>query len=80
MDMPTMGEKIRDGLNVIPGWLPVVLAILGATWWVSSTAQSINDRLGSLEHQMIQVQEYLRNEHRKPGAPVSSMPPDFELR
>lgn len=45
----------------VPGWLPIVLALS----WVAMQYQRNNDRLDTLEHQVKDMQEYLRTEHAK---------------
>jgi hypothetical protein len=56
----------------IPGWLPIVLALC----WMAMQYQHVNDRLDSLEKQMIDMQDYIRHEHQKTRAE----PPDSELQ
>ena len=59
-----MVEKVKAiWYQWIPGWLPIVLALC----WIAMQYQRNNDRLDALEHQMKDVQEYLRTNHDKSG-------------
>jgi hypothetical protein len=49
----------------IPGWLPVVLAILSATWWVSATVTGMQRDVKSLQKQVEDIEDYLRHQHSK---------------
>lgn len=61
-----MADKIREfWYQWIPGWLPVVVAIVSAAFWVGQQQQSVIDRLKSVEEQVKAIQDYLRNDHQK---------------
>ena len=60
-----MGDKIKEFWHdQIPGWFPIVLAVVSAAFWIGQQQQSINDRLRSLEIQMESMQSYMRNQHQ----------------
>ena len=59
-----MVEKLRETwYQYIPSWLPVILAILTAAWWVSGTVTGMQHDIKSLQDQMKDLQEYVREGH-----------------
>ena len=50
----------------IPAWLPIFLAILSGAFYVGQQQQSVMDRLGNLEKQVMAIQDYLRTTHAPP--------------
>ena len=66
----------------IPGWFPVLIAIVGAAFWIGQQQQHISDRLDSVEKQIQAMQEYLRTSHAKTDdglPPVSSVKPKISV-
>ena len=57
-------EKTVAWFQALPGWIPIAGSILFGALWVGSQYQSITDRLGALEHQMKDVQQYLRDDRK----------------
>ena len=62
-----MVEKANRWLRELPAWLPIGGSIVFAALWIGQHYQSITDRLDTLEHQMKDVQQYLRTDHMKSG-------------
>lgn len=65
-----MTEKIRGLWERLPAWWPVGVGIIYLIWSSATWHQEMNDRMKSVETQVIAIQEYLRTEHKKiaPGA------------
>jgi hypothetical protein len=61
----TMVEKAKAWAILLPAWIPICVTILGAAVWIGQYTQSIDDRLSSLEKQMVEIQDYVRHEHPK---------------
>ena len=75
-----MTEKIRGAWNRLPAWWPVGMGIVYLIWSQASWHQEINDRLKTVESQVVAIQEYLRHEHQKtaPNIPdVTGMLPSI---
>lgn len=71
-----MVDKIKEFWHdQIPGWFPIIVAIIGAAFWIGQQQQSISDRLAAVEKQVVAIQDYLRNDHNKRSElpPVSSV-------
>ena len=63
-----MVEKAKAWAMLLPAWIPICVTILGAAVWIGQYTQSIDDRLSSLEKQMVEIQDYVRHQHpRKEG-------------
>lgn len=58
-----MVQSVKRWFEWVPGWIPICISIFGAALWVGQYTQRIEDRLNSLEKQMIDVQEYMRSKH-----------------
>jgi len=59
-----MVQKVKSWLEILPGWIPIVLSVFGAALWIGQYTQSINDRLKAVEEQIKAIQEYMRSEHQ----------------
>ena len=71
-----MVEKIKTfWLHYIPVWIPIAISILGAAFYLGQQQQSVMDRLGNLEKQVIAIQDYLRTSHAKSNdePPISAL-------
>lgn len=75
-----MGDKIREFWHdQIPGWFPIMVAIISAAFWIGQQQQHISDRLDSLEVQVKAIQEYIRTSHSRSDAPpLSQVQPQQE--
>jgi hypothetical protein len=67
-------EKANRWLHELPAWIPICGSLIFAALWVGQHYQSITDRLDTLEHQMVDVQEYIRTAHQK----TALEPPESE--
>jgi hypothetical protein len=73
----TMVEKAKTWVAQWPAWIPICVSILGGALWVGKYTQSIDDRLSSLEKQMVEIQDYVRHQHPKKDGGDSSLPQTF---
>ena len=79
-----MTENIRRVWDRMPAWWPVGVGIVYLIWSSATWHQEMNDRMRSVESQIIAIQDYIRNEHRKtealptyiPGVSLNQMPQD----
>jgi hypothetical protein len=63
-----VAEKVRDFWHKwIPAWIPICLAIGGLICSTAQHEQRIEDRLGAVEKQISEMQDYLR---KHDGAPL----------
>jgi hypothetical protein len=79
-----MGDKIKEFWHdQIPGWFPILVAIIGAAFWIGQQQQSINDRLRTLEIQFQAMQDYIRTEHKTraeaPPIAANTVPQDASV-
>jgi hypothetical protein len=74
--MVEMTEKALAWFRELPAWIPICGSLIFCALWIGQHYQSITDRLDTLEHQMKDVQEYLRNDHKKGMSEF----PDSELQ
>jgi hypothetical protein len=74
----TMVEKAKTWVAQWPAWIPICVSILSGALWVGKYTQSIDDRLSSLEKQMVEIQDYVRHQHPKKDGGQSDLPSDYQ--
>lgn len=74
----------------LPGWVPIVTAIVWAAYWVGGYTASVNARLLNLETEMREVLTYIHGQNKSSELipdgissdrpQVSDLPPTYQQR